>query len=127
VHEFVIPVLSGVAVGLVWLAIWAVTLRAFGISVLSRVPEERSHRRERFLRMGKLRYILIFGVFGYGLALGLAVSIAGLLGRSSGGWVAAVVEVVLLSLVGGWIHGARTWNEAVRYPVPFPPDYASLK
>jgi hypothetical protein len=127
VHEFVIPILCGVAVGLVWLAIWASTLRAFGILVLSRIPEERSQRRERFLRMGKLRYILIFGVFGSGLPLGLGITTAGLIGHSSGGWVGAVAKVVLLSLLGGWLNGARSWNDAVRYPVPFPPDYASLK
>jgi hypothetical protein len=127
VHEFVIPILSGVALGLVWLAIWAVALRAFGILVLSRIPEERAHRRERLSRMGKLRYILIFGVFGYGLALGLGIATAGLIGHSSGGWVGAVARVLLVSLLGGWFNGARTWNEAVRDPVPFPPDYASLK
>ncbi len=121
------PILCGVAVGLVWLAIWAITLRAFGILVLSRIPEERSHRRERFLRTGKLRYILIFGVFGGGLALGLGITTAGFIGHSSGGWVGAIAKIVLMSLLGGWLNGARSWNDAVRYPVPFPPDYASLK
>ena len=60
-RDFVISIFCGVAVAVVWLAIWTVTLRAFGILVFSRIPEERASRRERLLRLGKLRYILIFG------------------------------------------------------------------
>jgi hypothetical protein len=127
-HVFVTPVLCGVAVTVIWLAIWAAALRAFGILVLSRIPEERTHRRERLSRMGKLRYILIFGVFGNGLGLGLGITTASLMehvGHNS--WGASVAKVVLLSLLGGWFNGARTWNEAVRNPVRFPPDYAALR
>jgi hypothetical protein len=127
VREFVISILCGVAVAFVWLAIWTVALRVCGILVFSRIPEERASRRERLLRLGKLRYVLIFGVFGYGFALALGIAIAGLIGHDSTGWVGAASKVVLLSLLGGWFHGARTWNEAFRDPVPFPPDYASLK
>jgi hypothetical protein len=127
VREYFVSVFCGIAIALVWLAVWMVTLRAFGILVFSRTPEERAFRRERLLRLGKLRYILIFGVFGYGFAFAAGIAVAGLIGHDSTGWAGAAAKVVLLSLLGGWFQGARTWNETFRSPAPFPPDYASLK
>jgi hypothetical protein len=74
--------------------------------------------------MGKLRYVLIFGVFGPGLAFGLAFTIADVLDHTSHGWVFAVAKLVLLSALFGWQHGARTWSETFRDPIPFPPDFS---
>ena len=77
--------------------------------------------------MGKLRYILMFGVFGFGLALGLGITTADLLAQESHRWVAVVGKLVLLSVLAGWFQGARTWSESFRDPVPFPPNYPPLK
>ena len=124
-REFV-PIFFGVAVALLCLAIWAFGLHVFGIGVFRRTLEKdasRQGRRERLKRMGKLRYVLIFGVFGPGLAFGLAITTADLLDHKSHGWVFAVAKLVLLSALFGWLHGARTWSEVFRDPVPFPPDF----
>ena len=77
--------------------------------------------------MGKLRYILIFGVLGFGVALGLAITTGDLLAQESHGWVAAVGKLVLLSVLVGWFQGAWTWSENFRDPVPFPPNYPPPK
>jgi len=77
--------------------------------------------------MGKLWYIMMFGVLGFGLALGLGITTADLLAGESHGWVALVGKLVLLSVLGGWFQGARTWSESFRDPVPFPPNYPPLK
>ena len=124
-REFV-PILVGFGVALVWLAIWAFALHVFGIPIFRRTLEKdasRQGRRERIKRMGKLRYVLIFGVFGPGLALGLAITTADLLDHKSHGWVFAFAKLVLFTALFGWVHGARTWSEAFRDPVPFPPDF----
>ena len=70
--------------------------------------------------MGKLRYILIFGVLGFGLAFGLGIATAGLLEH---GLVFNIAKLVLSSVLFCWFQGARTWSEAFRDPVPFPPNY----
>jgi len=77
--------------------------------------------------MGKLRYILVFGVLGFGVALGLAITTGDLLGRESHGSIAVVEKFVLLSVLGGWFQGAWTWSENFRDPVPFPPNYLPPK
>jgi hypothetical protein len=77
--------------------------------------------------MGKLRYILMFGVLGFGLALGLAITTVDLLAQESHGWIAVVEKFVLLSVLGGWFLGAWTWSENFRDPVPFPPNYQPPK
>jgi hypothetical protein len=79
-----VAVAVAVAVGLAWMAIWAYCLHLFGFAfsaVFTRSPEDRASRRERLKQMGKLRYILMFGVLGYGLALGLGITTGDLLGR----------------------------------------------
>jgi hypothetical protein len=125
-REF-IAILVGIVVGLVWLAIWGFALRLFGIPVSRRGLENdarKQARRERIRRMGKLRYVLIFGVFGPGLAFGLALTTADVLDHTSHGWVFAVVKLVFLSVLFGWQVGARTWSEGFCDPVPFPPDFS---
>ena len=81
-REFVIPVALGVAVAFAWMAIWISASRVFGIPVFAfgipmmRNPEELAARRQRILQMGKLRYILIFGLLGNGFAMGLGIAAA---------------------------------------------------
>jgi len=125
--QWLISIVAGIAVGVAWLAIWALSLRSFGIAVFSRRAEDRIRRRERIKQMGKLWYILIFGVAGSGLAVGLAIATADFLGHISHGWVSEIGKLVFLSVIVGWLQGARTWSEAFRDPVPFPPNYPQPK
>ena len=120
-HWFVSSI-TGTAVGLAWLAIWAYSLRAFGIAVFSRKAEDRATRRERIRKMGKLRYILVFGVLGFGLAFGLAITVPDFISRDSFKWAYELPTLVFLSIVCGWFQGVRNWSE-FRDPVPFPPIY----
>ncbi len=122
-----ISIIVGVAVGLAWLAIWAFSVRAFGIAVFSRQAEDRIRKRKRIKQMGKLRYILIYGVLGFGITFGLAITAADFIGHISHGWVAEIGKFVFLSAIFGWFQGARTWSEAFRDPVPFPPNYSQPK
>jgi uncharacterized membrane protein len=57
-------VVAGVAIAFAWLAIWAGFLHIFGLSPFRRKIEDRASRQERLRRLGKLRYILTFGVLG---------------------------------------------------------------
>jgi len=77
--------------------------------------------------MGKLRYILVFGVFGFGLAGGLGITVADLLSLDFRGWTSALGKLAMFAVLLGWFQGARTWSEAFRDPVPFPPDYPPPK
>ena len=125
-HWF-ISIVAGIAVGLAWLAIWALSLRAFGIAEFSRQAQDRIRRRERIKQMGKVWYILIFGVVGYGLAFGLAITAAGFLDHDSRGLGFSIGKLVFLSVVFGCFQGVRTWSESFRDPVPFPPVYPPPK
>jgi hypothetical protein len=109
------------------MAIWAFLLHLLGIGVFIRRPEDRASRRERIKKMGKLRYILLFGVFGYGLALAVGITSAGLLAGETHGWVFAVGKLLLLAVIAGWFQGAWTWKQTFRDPVPFPPNYLPPK
>ena len=123
-REFILPVTAGVAVAFAWLRLWAITLRAFGIPVLKRSPEERAARKERILAMGKLRYALIFGVLGSGLGFGLGIVVASVVGTPHfSGWIRAATQLVLSMLLFGLWHGVETWNQSFRGEVPFPPYY----
>jgi len=116
------------AVALAWIAILDFfASRVFGISAFGRKAEDRAGRRERIMTMGKLRYILVFGTLGFGVAFGLGITVADFLSHSSDGWVEACGKFVFFSLFFGWFHGARTWSEDFRDPVPFPPDYPAPK
>jgi len=122
-REFVIPLAIGLAAGFAWFAIWNVALRAFGISLFARTPEERAARRERIVRMGKLQYTLLVGMLGYGLMFGLAVTIFSIGTHASAGWVRAAVRFVVYIVLFGWWYGVKTWNESFRGEVPFPPHF----
>jgi hypothetical protein len=119
--HFFLAIIVAVAVTAVWMAIWALALRMFGHHVLNPSLEETVAERERQKRMGKLRYILAFGVCGYGLALGLGFAAADLVDNNHHGWGFAISKVTLIALLAGWFYGASNWNRSVRGPVPFPP------
>src|ERR1700690_992943 len=102
-------------------------LHVFGIAVFRRKLDDRASRRERMKQMGRLRYILMFGVLGFGLAFGLAMSTSDLLGHDSDGWISTIVKLLLVSVFFGWFMGARVWSEVFPDPVPFPPSYPPLK
>src|SRR4051812_18833522 len=104
----------GIAVALAWLALWAFALHVFGIAVYSRLPDDRANKRERIKKMGKLRYIVIFGVLGFGLAIGLAITTAELLSHDFHGWSITFVKLLCISVLGGWFQGAWTWSTAFR-------------
>jgi hypothetical protein len=122
-----VSIIAGIAVGLAWLAIWAYVLHAFGIALFQRKAEDRASRRERIRQMGKVRYILMFGVLGSGLAFGLALVTGDFLWHDSLGWTSEIVKLVFLTLLFGWFQGARAWSETFRDPVPFPPNYPPAK
>lgn len=120
-REFV-TIIIGAVIALTWSAIWALMLHLFHIPAFTRTAEERESRRERLRLMGKLRYILVFGVLGVGLAFGLGITVVDLLDHRFDGWLNIVEKLALLSVLLGWYHGATTWS-GLRGPVPFPPDY----
>ena len=119
----IISIAIGVPVALAWVGIWALVLRAFGIPVLMRTPEERAARRQRILQMGKLRYVLLFGVLGGGVGLGLGLAIAFMTAHISKNWGEAVVTFAGVSVLCGCFNGLRAWNQLFRAEVPFPPVY----
>jgi hypothetical protein len=125
--QWFIAIVAGLGVALAWIAIWTFSLRLFGIAAFGRKAEDRVGRRERIKKMGKLRYILVFGMLGFGVAFGLGSTVADFLDHSSNHWVEACGKFVFFSLLFGWFHGARTWSEAFRDPVPFPPNYLPPK
>jgi cell division protein FtsW (lipid II flippase) len=124
--EWFISIVAGVAVCFAWAAIWnVIVLHAFGIAVLRRQAEDRASRREHMKQMGKLRYILIFGVLGSGIAFGLGLTTADFLDHLWHGWGFGIAKLVFVSVLFGWFNGARTWSEG--FPVPFPPNYPPAK
>jgi 4-amino-4-deoxy-L-arabinose transferase-like glycosyltransferase len=125
--QLFISIIAGIAVGLSWLAIWAYVLHAFGIALFQRKAEDRASRRERIKQMGKLRYILMFGVLGSGLAFGLALLTADFLSRDSFRWTFEVAKLLFLTVLFGGFQGARSWSETFRDPVAFPPNYPPAK
>jgi hypothetical protein len=125
---WLIAVIVGVAVAFIWLIIWAYVLRMiFRVSLLQRKPEDRESRRERMKELGKLRYILLFGLLGYGFGFALALTTADLLTNRSLGIEVQAGKLLFLTVVFGWFQGARSWSEAFRDPTPFPPRYTVTK
>jgi hypothetical protein len=125
--RWLVSIILGIAVGLGWLGIWSYSLCLFGIAAFSRQSVDRAGRRERIKELGKLRYVLIFGVLGPGIAFGLALVAVDLLDQLYRGWVSAMLKLVSLSVFFGSWQGVRTWSEEFRDPVQFPSDYSSLK
>jgi uncharacterized membrane protein len=120
-------VMAGIAAGIVWLAIWAGFLQVFGIAPGLRNVEDSVSKRERLNRLGKLKYILIFGVLGYGLAFGLAMITVDLVSYRSQGWASELTKLLLFTVCIGLFQGLWGWHRAFRDPVPFPPDYPPAK
>jgi hypothetical protein len=116
VLKFALAIAVGVAVAFAWMGAWTLGLRAFGLTL----PDERSDRKQHIVRMGKLRYLCIFGVLGGGFAFGLAVAAAMMIGNSAS-WGEATTVFLALSLLGGLFNGVRSWNQLFREEVPFPP------
>jgi len=115
-------IVVGIAVGLAWLVLWGYFLGALGFPLLRRKGEDQNCRRERLKRMGKTRYVLLFGVLGSGLAFGLAMTVADYAWRDPLQWFYELSKLVFLSVVFGLFQGLRNWSE-FRDPVPFPPEY----
>jgi hypothetical protein len=57
----------------------------------------------------------------------VGMTVVDLLELHSRGWLAELAKLALMSMLLGWFQGARTWSEAFRDPVPFPPDYPPAK
>lgn len=122
----IVSIVAGVTVTLAWLAVWALVLRAFGIAFFRpRQAQDRAERRERINQLGQLRYILIFGVLGAGLAVGLGLTIGDFLADGSFSWTRAIVKVAFFTVGFGLFQGFRTWSE-IRDPL-FPPKYPQAK
>jgi hypothetical protein len=109
------------------MGIWAIVLRAVGIPVVMRAPKERADRKQRILQMGKLRYVLIFGVLGGGIGLGLGIATALMTAHISANWREAVVTLAAVSVLGGCFNSMRAWSQLFRTEVPFPPIYPPSK
>lgn len=120
-------VISGIAVGLVWVAIWSGLLRLFDVALVSRKVEGSLRRRELLRSLGKLKYILIFGVFGPGLGFGLTMMTIDLASHRSTGWVPELTKLIFVTACFGLWQGFSAWHKAFRDPVPFPPDYPPAK
>ena len=120
-------VMVGIAVGLVWMAIWAGLLHVFGIAPFSRKVEDSASTRERLKRLGKVRYIATFGVLRVGLAFGLAMTTIDLVSQRSVGWSSESIKLVFFAVFYGLFMGFWNWRRAFRDPVPFPPEYPPPK
>jgi hypothetical protein len=120
-------VLAGIAVGLLWLAIWSGFLHVLGVVPTRRKLEDGSTRRERLKRLGKPKYIFIFGVLGGGLAFGLAMITIDFVGDHSYGWANELIKLLFISVFMGLFQGVWGWQNSFREPVPFPPDYPPAK
>src|SRR5438309_11589476 len=118
-------VIAGIALAFAWLAIWAgfLHIHIFGFSPFRRKIEDRASRRQRLKRLGKLRYILTFGVLGPGFAFGLAMITTNVLGSLSRGWVSESIKFAFYAVFFGLAQGFTGWRIEVSDPVPFPRDY----
>jgi len=123
----VVLVMFGIAVALVWTAIWTGLFHVLGVAPISRKVEDQASTRERLKRLGKLKYIVIFGVLGPGVAFGLGMITIDLAGHRSTGWLSELIKLVLFAVFFGLIQGPWRWHRAFRDPVPFPPVYPPAK
>jgi len=101
----VVFVIFGIAVALVWAAIWTGLLHALGVVPITRKVEDSASKRERLKRLSKLKYVVIFGVLGPGVAFGLAMIAIDLASHHSTGWLSELIKLVLFATVFGLIQG----------------------
>ena len=120
-------IVVGVAVGLAWMAIWTRLLQAFGIAPIQRKVENDGSRRERLKLLGKLKYVLIFGMLGSGFAFGLAMITIDLVNHRSDGWLSELIKFVFLAVCFGVFQSLWGWHRVFRDPVPFPTNYPPSK
>ena len=92
-----------------------------------RTPEELASKKQRIPKLGKFRYILIFGVLGNGFALGLGISIALMMSRGHYDWRYGAAMFGAISLVVGLMNGMRGWNQHFGVETPFPPHHPASK
>jgi hypothetical protein len=107
----VVSVIFGVAVALIWAAIWTGLLHVLGVAPVNRKVEDPASTRERLKRLGKLKYIVIFGVLGPGVAVGLAMITIDFAGHRSTGWLSELIKLVLFAVVFGLIRGLGIGTE----------------
>lgn len=111
----------GLAAGFLWFILWTLMLRAAGIPVFGKSPEQREMYRQRFLRMGQARYVVVERILRHGVAFGLALAVSGFIRHPSDGWIYAVWSTVVYAVISGLVYSVDGWAR-VRGPVPFPPE-----
>lgn len=128
---FALSIGIGVAICFAWLGIWALMLRAFGVPIWTSRPEEREAYRQRIIRLGRLRYVLVFGIFGIGFGLGFAIATSIVFfdpsPHAAPDWMRFVGLFVVVALTAGLIQGTRNWNENFREAASFPPRFLAPK
>jgi len=124
--DFVIPIGIGIGAGLAWLGLWILVLRVFGLVTFTRTAEEKARVRERMLALGKRKYVLLFGVLGWGLPVWFGIEVSHVAAHTYQGWGGATLGIGIF-LLAGWWWGVRMWNESYRGEVPFPPPWLSQK
>jgi hypothetical protein len=117
----------GLLVGFAWLLVWGIVLRAPIIVWLVRSPEERALRKQRFTRMGRLRFILLVGILGTGLAFALSMTVSGIMYGGTLSWRWMNAKVVFMSLSFGIFQGSISWDSHFQKEIAFPPHYPPLK
>jgi len=118
---FVASFSLGLLVGFLWLLLWGIALRTPLLVWFMRTPEERAKRQQRFMRMGRVRYVLLVGILGRGLAFGLGMTIAGIADDGVASWGRTIAKLIILSLFWGGYYGSTSWDMHFRSEVPFPP------
>ena len=119
---YVISIAIGVAIGSLWLFLWALVLRVSGIPVFGKKsPEQREMRRQRLLRMGHVRYVVVEEILGFGVALGLGMTVSEFIRHEAHGWIYAVCKAIVFAVLFGLVSSIDGWAR-VRGAVPFPPE-----
>jgi hypothetical protein len=113
-------ILLGIVAALAWLLVWAIALRRLHMQVSGKTPDER---RTRLLEIGKLRYVVVFGILGNGVALGLAAAVAVIATRGASDWREAVALLAVVAVFAGGFNGWRRWSLEFQRPAPFPPGH----
>lgn len=120
-RAFVTSVGLGVFAGYLWLLVWGAVLRTPLIIWFKRTPEKRALRQQRFIRMGRLRDVLLVGVLGSGFAFALGMTIAGIVDDGAASWGRTIEKFIFLALAFGCFQGSINWDTHFRNEVSFPP------